>query len=433
MLSKTKRTNNLMFTVFTNPRFFYILWVILLLVLLLHINKSFSGIVLGVCSCLIFTHVLCGGYFLFKKENHVNDMVVFLTALIYINLIFHVSSIGAPIRWFIFMQSAFICAILYHLYYKSRVSRLYLKEFCNYKIYVEIVGILFASFGLILYLLFPSSVDIIALVVLLSIIKFNMTVLRRKRLYRISYFDLPAPEKEQPFVSIVIIAYNEEKYIASLLDSITAQDYPGYEVILVDDRSTDKTSEIASTYTSRLPLTIVRKELRGAAGARNFGATFAQGPVILFLDADVILPQGFIRRNMGEFLRQKLSIAGADMIPITENRLDHLVTGFYRLWLRSVQYFNPRGIGFCFFVYKHLHDQVLFDESIVMSEDFDYVKRASEKGKFRIMRVLPIRVSWRRFHKENRFLLIMKYLFFEWYRQNIGEIRRKILPYEFGQ
>jgi glycosyltransferase involved in cell wall biosynthesis len=230
----------------------------------------------------------------------------------------------------------------------------------------------------------------------------------------------------------VIIAYNEEQYIGKLLESIRAQDWPKYEVILVDDHSTDRTVEVANSFASLIPLKIVQKDIRGASRSRNYGETFAEGEVILFLDADVIMPGDFISKTFEVFREQRLSIAGVGFIPLTENKVDKLIAGIYRAWLLVVQYFNPRGIGFCLFVHNQLHKKVLFDEAVVMSEDFDYVRRAVQYGKFRIINSIPVKVSWRRFHQENRFLLVLKYLFFEWYRQHIGEIRKKLLPYEFG-
>ena len=266
---------------------------------------------------------------------------------------------------------------------------------------------------------------------LIVIIKFNMLIFKKKRLYDVFYQPPSIPDR--PMVSIIIIAYNEEKYIGKLLDSIGAQGYEKYEIILVDDHSTDRTVEIANAHSSGMPIKIVQKDIRGASRSRNYGATFARGDILLFLDADAVLPQAFISRNLDTFRRKQLSIAGVDFIPITESKMDKWITTFYRFWLKTVQYFNPRGIGFCLFVCPQLHKKVLFDESVVVSEDFDYVKRATRYGKFRIIDTVPSSISWRRFQRENRFLLILKYLFFEWYRQNVGEIRKKLLPYEFGK
>ncbi len=418
-------------SVLSNRLFFYIIWFILFFLLLSKIAPSSVSILFGISAILVYTHIFYGGYYLFKKENQIDFIVSFLAALIYAGLIFFVTQINQPLFWFLSLQLIFLSAIWLHLYYQSKVTQVYLKEFCNYKIYIEITGIILNFLRMVFCLLFPTHQAIWGALALIFIIKFNWLIFKKKRLYNVSY---QAPDiPKMPLVSIVIIAYNEEEYLGRLLESIKAQRYPRYEIILFDDHSTDKTLDIAKNYTSILPIKVVQKDIRGASRSRNYGATFAQGELILFLDADVILPADFIIKNLETFNQKRLSIAGVDFVPLTEDSVDKWITGFYRLWLKTVQYFNPRGIGFCLFVYRELHKKVLFDENVVMSEDFDYVKRAVRYGKFRIIDTVALRVSWRRFHKENRLLLILKYLFFECYRQNIGEIRKKILPYEFGK
>jgi len=328
------------------------------------------------------------------------------------------------------MQLAFISAIAFHHYCKSYLKEIYLKEFCNYKLFVETFGVFLCHLGILFTSYFPSHAVILGYIILIAIVRFNFLIFRRKKLYAIEY--QPPEIPKTPLVSIVIIAYNEEKFIARLLESVRKQDYQKFEVIIVDDSSTDRTVEIAKGYQDLLPLRIVQKDIRGISRSRNYGASFASGEVILFLDGDVVIPHKFISDNLAAFIEQQLSIAGVDFTVFSKNKIDKLIIPLYRAWLKIVQYFNPRGIGFSLFVHRELHQKVLFDESVIMSEDFDYVKRAVKYGKFRILSNVLLGVSWRRFQNENRLLLILKYLFFEWYRQNIGEIRKKILPYEFG-
>src|SRR3989344_4845448 len=86
-------------------------------------------------------------------------------------------------------------------------------------------------------------------------------------------------------ISIVIIAYNEKKDIASCLMAMSKQTYrEPFEVIVVDNASTDHTPEIAQSFVERLPLRVIREEHkgRGAARARGFGE--AKGEIILSTD-----------------------------------------------------------------------------------------------------------------------------------------------------
>lgn len=89
--------------------------------------------------------------------------------------------------------------------------------------------------------------------------------------------------------SIIINTKNEEGDIERLLKSITDQLHKNYEIILVDNNSTDKTKEITNKYTKN----IYNKGPERSA-QRNYGAKKAQGEYLLFLDADMELPTGLI-------------------------------------------------------------------------------------------------------------------------------------------
>lgn len=85
-------------------------------------------------------------------------------------------------------------------------------------------------------------------------------------------------------VSVVIPAYNAERYIAAAVDSALAQTYPHCEVIVVDDGSTDRTPQILEGYGDRIRLH--RQQNGGSSAACNAGVALARGRWIAFLDAD---------------------------------------------------------------------------------------------------------------------------------------------------
>jgi glycosyltransferase involved in cell wall biosynthesis len=92
-----------------------------------------------------------------------------------------------------------------------------------------------------------------------------------------------------PFVSIVVNNYNYGRFLPEAIDSALGQAYPGREIIVVDDGSTDGSREVISGYGDRV-LTVL-KENGGQASAFNAGLKASRGDVILFLDADdVLLP-----------------------------------------------------------------------------------------------------------------------------------------------
>jgi glycosyltransferase involved in cell wall biosynthesis len=91
-----------------------------------------------------------------------------------------------------------------------------------------------------------------------------------------------------PRISVIVPAYNVEKFLAETLDSVLAQTFRDFEIIIVDDGSSDGTPAVAQGYSTRYPGTVryLRQENRGVAVARNEGAKLSQGDILAFLDAD---------------------------------------------------------------------------------------------------------------------------------------------------
>ena len=97
-------------------------------------------------------------------------------------------------------------------------------------------------------------------------------------------------------ISVVIPAYNVEKYISECLDCVQNQTYTELEIIVVDDSSTDRTYELACEYAKNdNRIKVLKKEHAGAGAARNYAIPYAKGKYISFLDAD-----DFYERDMFE-------------------------------------------------------------------------------------------------------------------------------------
>lgn len=87
-----------------------------------------------------------------------------------------------------------------------------------------------------------------------------------------------------PSVSVIIPAYNRAETLAGAIDSVLAQKYPHFELIVVDDGSTDTTPEILGSYGGAI--TSLRQINAGVSAARNLGMHHAKGEMIAFLDSD---------------------------------------------------------------------------------------------------------------------------------------------------
>lgn len=143
-------------------------------------------------------------------------------------------------------------------------------------------------------------------------------------------------------ISVIVAAYNAEKYLAETLDSITHQTIDDYEIIVINDGSSDSTLDILKNYQADYPnLHIIDKENGGPSSARNAGLDIAKGDYIYFFDADDILEAEALEHLYEAAVSNKadLVIAKYDIFnryktyPI--NNIDELIT------LDTIEKYDP--------------------------------------------------------------------------------------------
>lgn len=106
----------------------------------------------------------------------------------------------------------------------------------------------------------------------------------------------------KPLVSVITIFYNAEKFINEAIESVFAQTYDNWELLLVDDGSSDRSSEIAKSYAERYPEKVLYlehegRQNKGMSASRNLCISKSKGDYIAFLDADdVFLPKKLERQ-----------------------------------------------------------------------------------------------------------------------------------------
>ena len=115
---------------------------------------------------------------------------------------------------------------------------------------------------------------------------------------------------DTPKISVIVPMYNAEKYLKTCVNSILNQSFTDFELILVDDCSTDKTLDIAKTFQdSRIKILQTEKNSGGCAVPRNLGLDVAKGEFIYFIDADdAIVPQAL------KILHDKIVETDADIV-----------------------------------------------------------------------------------------------------------------------
>jgi glycosyltransferase involved in cell wall biosynthesis len=171
--------------------------------------------------------------------------------------------------------------------------------------------------------------------------------------------DVPAtgsPESPAPKVSVIIAARDEERHIESAVSALLSQSYSDYELIVVDDRSSDRTSGILrrlATGSSRLSVVTVRELPPGWLGknhALHAGAANAKGDLVLFADADVIMRPDTLSRAV-----RLLRIERADHLAVAPDLVLPtwplaLVVNYFMmwflLWLRPWKTRDPRSSAY---------------------------------------------------------------------------------------
>jgi glycosyltransferase involved in cell wall biosynthesis len=234
-------------------------------------------------------------------------------------------------------------------------------------------------------------------------------------------------------ISIIIPTFNEEKYLPRLLSSIRAQTYRKYEIIVVDGNSKDATQNIARKYGCRLYTE--PKNKKGHPGkARNIGAKHARGDMLMFLDSDVVIPPTFLAELIEKAERRKIGVASGYLYPDNNNILDKIMTFFVDVYCYVLQGISPHGGGMYIFARKAVHRKIGgFNRELFLGEDHDYLIRASKVAKFAFLFSPKIKISMRRLEKEGRLGLIFKYAYVELYRLFKGDVKKKIVKYEFGK
>lgn len=114
----------------------------------------------------------------------------------------------------------------------------------------------------------------------------------------------PAPfnaQEIQPFVSVLVPAYNEEKVIGKTIESLLASNYRNFEILVINDGSKDRTLEVARQYAHHRQLRIIDKPNGGKSSCLNLGIEQARGEIVIAMDADTIFDPNFIPYALGHF------------------------------------------------------------------------------------------------------------------------------------
>ena len=182
-----------------------------------------------------------------------------------------------------------------------------------------------------------------------------------------------------PHVSVIIPTYNRVSFLEEAIQSVLSQDFKDFELVVVDDGSTDGTRQTLKRYADSIA--ILHQENRGVSSARNTGIKHSQGVYIAFLDSDDLWLPGKLSTQVAFF----------------ETHPQALICQTEEIWLRKGVRVNPRKVHkkYSGEIFEHclslcrvspssamirrtLFDEVgLFDEDLPACEDYDLWLRAA--------------------------------------------------------
>ena len=195
-----------------------------------------------------------------------------------------------------------------------------------------------------------------------------------------------------PRISCIVPVYNGEKYLSEALDSIFAQTLGAFEVVVVDDGSTDSTSSVVTRYRG---VKYVRQDNAGPSAARNRGIRESGGDLLAFLDADDLWHPGKLERQAERFAARP--------------ELDISLVHARNVWAAEVrdeeEHFQGARVGVLpaqtMLARRRVFDRVgLFDAGLMHREVPGWLVHAMQQGA--VIETLPEVLCDRRIHESNR-------------------------------
>jgi glycosyltransferase involved in cell wall biosynthesis len=127
-----------------------------------------------------------------------------------------------------------------------------------------------------------------------------------------------------PKISIVVCAYNEEPFIGDCLTSVLQQSYVDFELILVDDGSTDDTGRIVTTFADTRLSYHRNSANMGITQSKNIGLSHAKGEYIFFTDADCVADPDWLKNSLNAFADKKTGIVEGKILPMDKEYVEAL-------------------------------------------------------------------------------------------------------------
>lgn len=192
-------------------------------------------------------------------------------------------------------------------------------------------------------------------------------------------------QNTEPLITVVVPTYNRASTIKRAIESVLNQTYNNWELIIVDDGSTDGTEKVMQLYLSDKRITYCPIKNAGASHARNYGIKMAHGEYISCLDSDDEYEPNRLEQqfNLMQSHGADFSMSCRKVVKEGVITIDEPVEG----WL-SVTDISKGSIGLStslFMFHKSIKEKMSFTEGLASLQDFDFLLRAIKTGSVRLL------------------------------------------------
>ncbi len=199
--------------------------------------------------------------------------------------------------------------------------------------------------------------------------------------YDLRIIDTGRPSSDEPLVSVIIPAYNAAQYIADAIKSVLAQDYKNFELIIINDGSTDDTEKIIKSFNDNR-IRYMSQENRGLAATHNIGIMKSQGEFIIKLDCDDMMTPDFISKHIRQFIEHpEADLVYCDDYLIDENAkpiriIERPQYSNRNIFIRDLFRNGFPVVPFRTCIKRSVFDKIgFFDENLIVAEDYDMMRR----------------------------------------------------------
>ena len=204
--------------------------------------------------------------------------------------------------------------------------------------------------------------------------------------YKSNAFETSNTSISEPLVSVIIPTYNAAEHIAAAIESVLTQNYRNFELMIINDGSTDNTEEIVAGFKDER-IKYFRQENRGLAGAHNTGIKQSKGEFVIKLDSDDMMAPHFISRHIQEFEKHpEADLVYCNDYLIDENNkpirvMDSPEYTDRKLLIRDLFRCGYPIVPFRTCIRKNVFGKIgFFDESLSVAEDYDMIRRFVQHG-----------------------------------------------------